>query len=312
MNLLSRRRFCALTAATAAGAAIDAKRAWASVTGLPIGIQLYTVGKPYADDPAGTLKQLWAMGYREVETSIMPKLSAKDQRKMMDDAGLTCPSVHMDMNGANLDAGLADVHTLGAHYALSSVLRDILPELRKAEEEARKTGKAGMPALPPLGMDGFKKTAAHMNEVGRKVKAAGLQYAYHNHNFEFEKMPDGSVGYDILVKETDPDLVKFEVDCGWMTVAGSDPLAYFGKYPGRFRMLHIKDFQKGTQATTDLTGPGRPKGTDLGTGFIDYKQIFAAAKGAGVEHIFAEQEPPFAVSQMASAKADFAYMQKFS
>jgi len=166
--------------------------------------------------------------------------------------------------------------------------------------------------MEPLGLDGFKKTAEKMNEVGKKAKAAGLQYAYHNHNFEFEKMPDGSPGYDVLVKETDPELVKFEIDCGWMVVAGSDPVAYFQTYPGRFRMLHIKDFKPVPKPTIELVGPGRPQGADLGTGFVDYGPIFAAGKAAGIEHIFVEQETPFPVSQLDSAKVDYAYLQKFS
>jgi len=312
---ISRRRFIAIAGgatAAAAGSTLMLHRVSASPVGLPIGIQLYSVSKPYADDPAGTLKELKAMGYREVETSPMPKLSAKEQRTLFDVAGLTCPSVHLPLTAPDLGPAFEDAHTLGAHFTVSSILREFTPEFMKAAKEAMNGGKVTMPELPPLGLDGFKKTAALMNEVGRKAKAAGLQYTYHNHNFEFEKMPDGSPGYDILLKETDPELVKFEVDCGWMVVAGSDPVAYFKKYPGRFRMLHIKDFKPTGKPTIDLTGAGRPQGTDLGTGFVDYKPIFAAAKTAGIEHIFAEQEAPFAVSQMESAKVDFAYLEKFS
>ena len=123
-------------------------------------------------------------------------------------------------------------------------------------------------------------------------------------------MPDGNPGYDILLKESDPELVKFEVDCGWMTVAGYNPPTYFSKYPGRFRMLHIKDFKPTEHPTTSLMGPERPGGADLGAGFVDYKPIFAGAKSAGIQHIFMEQEAPFAVSQLESAKVDIAYLQK--
>jgi len=288
--------------------------ALAGPMGLPSGIQLYTVGKPLAEDPAGTLKQLRAIGYTEVETAGLGKIAAKDFRAMLDGAGLKCPSAHLQFGGSDEEAQFADANTLGAHYAVSSILRTLDPEFMKAAKAAMASG-GPMPKPPkmgPLGMDGFKKTAERMNEAGRKAKAAGLQYAYHNHNFEFEKMPDGSPGYDILVKETDPALVKFEIDCGWMTVAGGNPVEYFRKYPGRFRMLHIKDFKPVAKPTTDLMGDGRPTGTDLGKGFIDYKPIFAAGKAAGIEHIFAEQEAPFTVSQMESAKLDYAFLQKFS
>jgi len=292
--------------AGAAEGMLAAHRGLAAPTKLAAGIQLYMVGKPFAEDPAGTLQALHKIGYREVETSVSPKLSAKDQKKLFDDAGVTCPSMHLQFMAGTMEAGFEDAHALGAHYVVSSVLREFPPEIIKAFSSG-----GPMPELPPMGVEGFKKTAAQMNDVGKKAKAAGLQYAYHNHNFEFEKMPDGTPGYDILLKESDPELVKFELDCGWMSVAGYDPVAYFKKHPGRFRMLHIKDFTADSRPTIDLTGPKRPKGADLGTGFVDYAPIFAAAKSAGIEHVFAEQEAPFAVSQMESAKVDYAYMHKF-
>ena len=312
MGSISRRGFLAMSSAAAAAAVLPMRKAWASPMGLPVGIQLYTVGKPMNEDPAATLKQLYAIGYREVESAGMTKVSVKELRGMIDDAGLKCPSAHLQLTADDLGPAFEDAHTLGAHFAVSSVLRSFSPEFMKAARAAAASGKA-IPStgLPPLGVDGFKKTAEKMNDVGKKAKAAGLQYAYHNHNFEFEKMPDGSPGYDILVKETDPELVKFEIDCGWMKVAGYDPVQYMTTYPGRVRMLHIKDFQP-MPATTDLMGPNRPKGADLGKGFVDYTPIFTAGKAAGIEHIFDEQEQPFPISQIESAKANFAYLEKFS
>lgn len=318
MPYLSRRRFAALTASAgvaAAAAALFPRQAFGEAQsgpmGLPYGIQLYTVGEPLGKDPLGTLKQLRAIGYTEVEVASLDKITAKQLRAMLDEAGLSCPSTHLQLMAPDLDAAFADAHVLGAKYAVSSVLRDF-GAFFKAARAAAKDKSAPPPTLDAMGLDGFQKMAAHMNEVGTKAHAAGLQYCYHNHNFEFEKMPDGTPGYDVLVKETDPDLVKFEVDCGWMVVAGGDPVAYFQKYPGRFRLLHIKDFKPVAKPTTDLAGPNHPIGSDLGTGFIDYKPIFAAGKAAGIEHIFAEQEAPFTVSQMESAKRDFAFLQKFS
>ena len=316
MRVLSRRRFVTMAGGVtaAAGVLLLPRKAFAGPMGLASGIQLYTVSKPLAEDPAGTLKQLRAIGYSEVETAGLSTIAAKEFRAMLDDAGLKCPSAHLQLTGDELDGQFAEGNALGAHYAVSSVLRAFDPAFMKAAKEAIAAGKEvpPPPKMEPLGLDGFKKTAAKMNEVGRKAKAAGLQYAYHNHNFEFEKMPDGGPGYDVLVKETDPDLVKFEIDCGWMTVAGGNPVEYFKKYPGRFRMLHIKDFKPVSGPTTDLMGPGRPIGSDLGKGFIDYKPIFAAGKAAGIEHVFAEQEAPFTVSQMESAKLDYAFLQQFS
>jgi sugar phosphate isomerase/epimerase len=317
LNAITRREFLSRTAYAGAGAvALTAlpRASWADPLGLPIGIQLYAVSKPLHDDPAGTLKELYSIGYREVESAgPQAGMSTEAFRKLIDDAGLKCPSAHLQLAQGDLGPQFDQAHALGAHYAVSSVLRAFSPEFMKAAKAAMDSGgKMPMPKMAPMGLDDFKRTAERMNEVGKAAKAAGLQYAYHNHNFEFVKMPDGGPGYDILLKETDPELVKFEVDCGWMVVAGGNPPAYFAKYPGRFRMLHIKDFKPVEHPTTDLMGKGRPLGTDLGTGFIDYGPIFAAAKGKGIQHIFVEQEAPFAVSQMASAKVDYAYLQKWS
>jgi sugar phosphate isomerase/epimerase len=313
MPQLTRRRFVTLAGGAAAATAMHSRMAWAGPMGLPVGIQLYTVGKPLAEDAPGTLKQLHEIGYREVESAGSGKHTAKELRGYLDDAGLVCPSAHLQLAGDKLEEQFEEAHVLGAQYAVSSVLRNFSPEFMKAARASMQSnGATPMPKVATMTLDDFKQTAEKMNEVGKKAHAAGLQYAYHNHNFEFEKMPDGSPGYDVLVKETDPELVKFEIDCGWMVVAGSDPVAYFHKYPGRFRMLHIKDFKPVAKPTIDLMGAGRPQGTDLGTGFVDYKPIFAAAKAAGIEHIFVEQEAPFTVSQLDSAKVDYAYLQKLS
>jgi sugar phosphate isomerase/epimerase len=313
MRSLSRRRFITLAGgagAAAGAAAMFPRAAWATPMGLPIGIQLYMVSTPMKEDTPATLKKLYEIGFREVEPAGTGKYSASEFKGLIADAGLTCPSVHLQVKKDDFEAALADAKALGAHYAVTSVLK--FPKASpppKAPESKAGLEKLG---LASYGLDGFKEMAAKMNEVGAKARASGLQYAYHNHNLEFEKLPDGTLGFDLLVKETDPELVKFEIDCGWMVAAGSNPVDYFKRYPGRFKMLHIKDFQAQGIPTIDIWGVGRPKGTDLGTGVVDYKPIFAAGKAAGIEHIFAEQEAPFAVSQMASATADYAYMAKFS
>jgi sugar phosphate isomerase/epimerase len=308
MRDVSRRKFLSVAgglSAAAIGTSVLPQMAWAAMgngpMGLPVGIQLYTVSEPLEKDPAGTLKALSKIGYREVETAGTAKVTAAEFRKMIDDAGLKCPSTHLQIGGDSpaekLSEQLDEAHTLGAHYVVCSFL-----------------ASSPSPGQPPkygnIGLDGYKKLAARINGIGKKAKSAGLQYAYHNHNLEFEKMPDGTPGYDVLIRETDPELVKFEIDCGWMVVAGADPVAYFKKYPGRVKMLHIKDFKPMGKPDISLRGPERPMGMDLGTGFVQYRPIFAAGKSAGIEHIFVEQEAPFPVSRMDSAKADFAYIEK--
>jgi sugar phosphate isomerase/epimerase len=272
--------------------------------GLPPGIQLYAVRDRLAKDTPAALKELHEIGYREVETAGFGKYSVADFRHLLDDAGLKVPSAHLNLAVADLGPVFADAHALGAQYATSSSLAT-----SNMPRPAPGTPPAQRPRMGALGKDGFSKLADQMNEIGKKAKAAGLQYAYHNHNYEFEKMPDGTYGYDILVKNTDKDLVKFEIDCGWMCVAGANPITYFKTYPGRFRMIHVKEFEAVSSPSTSLSGPERPKGTDLGKGFIDYKPIFVAGKAAGIQHAFSEQEEPYPVSSLDSAKADYAFLE---
>ena len=301
---MKRRRFLQASGAAAAVLFLEARSAVAGPVRLPAGIQLYAVREPLAKDTPGTLKALKSIGFEEVESAGTSGHTAKEFRAMLDDAGLKLPSAHLDFHMDN-DVGpvLAEANALGVQFAVSSFLR----KLNDPGRMSLGNTTVQQSTLAPMGADGFAQMAARMNEIGRAAKAAGLEYAYHNHNFEFEKLPDGSLGYDLLLRKTDPALVKFELDCGWMVVAGASPVEYFRRYPGRIRMIHVKDFQP-TPATTDMVGPGRPKGVELGRGFIDYRPIFAEARKAGVEHAFAEQEAPYIRSQLESAQVSFDYL----
>jgi len=291
MSFIPRRRFLTLTTATAAASVIASRLAFAFPMGLPPGIQLYAVRDPLAADASRTLKAVHDLGFREVESAGFGKYSAAEFGKLIAEAGLRCPRAHLPFKAVG-DSGplFADAHALGAHYATSSTMPGIFYAPDAAPDPDR-----------------FKKTAARMNEIGRAAKAAGLQYAYHNHHVEFQRAPDGGYGYDTLLRETDHDLVKFEIDCGWMMIAGAKPQDYFARYPGRFRMLHVKDFKPQASPSTDLRGE-RPVGVELGHGFIDYGPIFAAGRAAGIEHAFAEQEAPYVRSQLDSAKVSYEYL----
>jgi sugar phosphate isomerase/epimerase len=271
------------------------RSAHANPLGRPIGIQLYAVNSALQEDPAGTLKNLRDIGFREVETAGFGKLSAQEFRKLLDDAGLACPSAHLPFDVANLGPTFEAAHALGTHYVASGWLRSSL--------------------RPPItnfayamSLDEAKQTAELANRIGEKAKQAGLQYAYHNHNFEFVDQ-GGAIGYDILLRETDPNLVKFEIDCGWMVVGGRNPIDYFRKYPNRFPMIHVKDFLPAQDPGTDAgKAPAHP-GAELGHGIIDYKPIFAAAEKAGLQHFFVEQEGPFVrMSQLQAAQQAYDYL----
>jgi sugar phosphate isomerase/epimerase len=161
-------------------------------------------------------------------------------------------------------------------------------------------------SLNTMTADEFRNTAAKANDIGRQARASGLTYAYHNHNFEFRDLGNGQTGYDILLRETDPSLVKFEADCGWMKVAGKDPVDYLTGHADRFAMLHIKDFKNIANPVTALMSSDAPTPTELGRGSIDLKSVVDAGLKAGIKHMFVEQEPPFKeVPAMKAAEIDY-------
>jgi sugar phosphate isomerase/epimerase len=257
------------------------------------GIQLYTVNEAMRADPAGTLKRLRHMGFAEVESAGFGSSSAKQFRALLDDAGLACPSAHLQFNMDSLDRAFEDAQALGAKYAVSSMLHSLVAG-SQAAKDVFKTG---------LTLDEAKRTAEVANRIGAAARRAGLQYAYHNHNFEFADQGGGAIGYDVLLKETDPQLVKFQIDCGWMVFAGHDPVEYFRKYPQRFPMIHVKDFLPRADGDSGM------RGAELGHGTVDYKPIFAAAGKAGLRHYFVEQEGPFArMSPLEAAQVDCDYL----
>jgi sugar phosphate isomerase/epimerase len=297
MAEVTRREFVTVGGAVMALGAL-ARDSWARAAERSLGIQLYTVAADLDGNVAGTLKGLSGFGYTCVESAGFAKLAASEFRKLLDEAGLQCPSCHLGFTAADPAPLFDDAHAVGARYAVSSVL---LPAERAGADFAKVLGE-----LTP---DDFKKIAALANAIGAKAKRAGLQYAYHNHNFEFRDLGGGQTGYAVLLRDTDPNLVKFELDCGWAIAAGQKPIELFKAHPGRFRMLHVKDFQLKGAPTYSLFGAGRPTGTELGKGQIDYKPIFAAAQAVGVEYFFSEQEPPITnMKPMEAARANFDYM----
>lgn len=277
------------------------KRLFANPLGKPIGLELYTVGAELDKDYDGTLRQIAAIGYQEVETGVSPKRKAADVKKSFEDAGLRCQALHMGFGG--MEEAIPYAKEIGATYVISSVT------LPKAPEPGKFDMNSFMAQLSALTKDDFKKIAARCNEMGEQARKAGLQFGYHNHNFEFKPLGGGEIGYDIVLRETDPSLVKFELDCGWMAAAGHDPVAYVTKYPKRYRLLHIKDFHPTATPSVGLDESVRPKPAELGRGHVDYKPIFAAAKKSDVELYYVEQEPPFTTTPaMEAIKIDYEYL----
>ena len=306
-HFATRRRFLKHGALAVAAACPFARLACADPLGLPIGIQLYMVAGDLERDAPATIKQITAIGYKEVETAGYGSAkTAAELRKILDDNGLKCPSAHLQFDLNNLGKSFDDANALGCQYATSSVPRLMILNLAAASGSITGMDRAGMvdKIMGPLSPDEFKRLAEVENTVGAAAKKAGLTFAAHNHTMEFAPM-EGKPGYDYLMDHTDPELVKFEIDCGWMTVAGYKPGDYIRRYPGRVKMLHIKDFlpfEKGA-------GPGTAPGAEIGSGVVDYKTIFGQVKGGGIQHIFVEQEGPYSrMPPMRAAEVDYKYL----
>jgi sugar phosphate isomerase/epimerase len=302
MPEFSRRRFLKRTGSAAAGAMLASTSSFGTRAVPPnnvAGIQLYTVNESLENDPTGTLEKLAAIGYKEVETAGFANRDARGFRKLLADARLSCPSAHLDFGLVDTGKLLEEAAALGAQYVVSSVLAP--PSIQSSNAVDK--------AINSFTADDFKEIAALANRIGQQAKGAGLQYAYHNHNFEFRDCGGGRTGYSILLSETDPELVKLEADCGWMTTAGVNPIDYFHRYPNRYRLIHVKDFTSFTETSTTLALGAKQQATELGRGHIDYKPILVAAKQAGVEHFFVEQDPPIVgMTALEAARIDYNYL----
>lgn len=277
----------------------------------PIGLQLYTVGKEMDEDPIGTLKRVAAVGYEEVETSPLAKTPAGELRKAFADLGLKNPSGHYMLPDlmSHLQEKIDLAKEFGQEYMVVTVPWVADPSRIKTNPNENPMGFF-LALIQSLTLDDWKWNAEQFNKVGEQLKKAGLHLGYHNHNFGFRSYGN-TTGYDELVRLTDPELVKLELDCGWMIVAGRDPVAYLKKYPDRYRLLHIKDFHKGFTPTTMLMdrGPGAPVPTELGRGEIDYSRIFAAVNPGMIRAYYVEQEPPFTeMPALEAIKVDYEYL----
>jgi sugar phosphate isomerase/epimerase len=276
---------------------VAAPRALGAVAGIAarkidtVGLQLYTVRDDMQKDFEGTLAKVAAIGYREVEFAGYFNQSPANVRAILARHGLKSPSTHVDYASLDEDKWPAVVeasHTIGHAFI-------VMPWFDDATR-----------AQPDI----WKKASEKFNRAAAVSRKAGIQFAYHNHNFEFAGV-EGARPYDLLLADCDPSLVKFEMDLCWIEAAGQDPLTYFRKYPGRFPMVHAKDLK--TLPTPPAPGAPAPPidqllpdVTDVGSGVIDWKRIFADSTQAGVQHYFVEHDQP--ASPFASITASYTYL----
>ncbi len=277
---MNRRTFLESSLATGILASLPSATLAATHQISKVGVQLYTVRDLMKTDFAGTIAKVASIGYKEVEFAGYYDHSPKDVRAILDKVGLTAPACHvgMDVVENHWPETIDAAHTIGHTFIVCPWI----------DEKDRNSA------------DSWKRIIEVFNKAGEASKKANIQFAYHNHWWEFG--PNASLGgklpYDYLLASTDANLVKMEMDLGWISVAGQDPVAYFKRYPGRFPLVHVKDFKSlpeiapdrlaSFNSTTleegDMTAPG--------SGIIDWKRIFSHSDEAGIQHYFLEHDMP--------------------
>jgi sugar phosphate isomerase/epimerase len=289
--MISRRHFVAGAAGLIAAGRLRAAPAEGTVGGLPIGLQLYTIGDAIGRDFDGALRTVAAIGYRAVEGNLsFAGRDAKALKAAYAALGLAWRSAHCggDELRSSLGKTIDTAHAVGLAYLVCPF--PLIP--------------AGIKdVLAGITLDDWKENADLFNRIGEQMRAAGITFAYHNHNIDF-RVYDGVSGYDTLLAHTDPKLVKFELDCGWMVSAGLDPVDYLTRYPDRYAMLHLKDLKHDHIPNTDL----KMASAELGKGIVDWPRLLGVAGRTSVKGLYVEQEPPFAGSSLDSVRISFDYL----
>ena len=288
--MMNRRDFLETATTVTAATLLSHRISWAAADHKieKLGVQLYTVRDQMKTDFDDTLAKVAAIGYQEVEFAGYFDRSPKDVRAAIDRHGLASPSCHVpwDVLGDKWPSQIESAKIIGQSYIVCPWI----------PEEVRKQP------------DIWKRAAETFNRAGEASKKAGIQFAYHNHWFEFLPV-DGKLPYDLLLEMCDPNLVKMELDLCWITVAGADPLKYFDRYPGRFPLVHVKDVKslpKISAAGGQDFGDSLKDMTAVGSGIIDWKKIFAQSEKAGIKHYIVEHDKP--KDPFDSIKASYDYL----
>lgn len=278
--MVSRRTFVKSVTAAAALSTISPTNLFANPVKKEIGIQLYTIRDLVNESLTGSLVKLKEIGFTTIETAgyndgKFYNMEPGNFRNMVMDIGLNPLSSHSSFSPENIKKTVDDTMNAGMKYL---VMPSIPAEKRKS-------------------IDDYKLISDELNQMGDVCKQAGLQLGYHNHAFEFEMM-DGIVPYNILLDRTDAGLVTMQLDTYWMVYGGFQPVDYFNKFPGRFKLWHVKDM---------AAGEGR-ESTEIGNGILDFPSMFEKRKVAGLQYIFLEQED-FTMDPWLSLGKSISYLQ---
>ncbi|MDR2325875.1 MAG: sugar phosphate isomerase/epimerase [Acidovorax sp.] len=279
-----RRHFLLHSAAAAAAAVIGLPASAVSrckpCLDRPITMQLYTISRAVEKDPDAVFAQLAALGFREIEAGKYARLAPATVRHAAQQAGLLLRCARLDAaNREDLSAEFEIAHEMGVLQVASSVLPPAPQEVTSF-----------LHTTEACKLSDYQRMAERANRVGEAAQRAGLSYAYHNHNFEFRDLGDGLCGYDVLLRETEPRYVKFQLDCAWISLAGKSAASYLKRHAGRFSGLHIKNIDAVTR-TTLHDGAALSRITELGLGVIDYRPILAQALQQNLPYLAIEHDP---------------------
>lgn len=277
---MNRRDFIKQSTALGAGIVLSSSLFAEAKRLKKFGVQLYSVRDLMPKDPKGTMKQLAEMGYTQFESYGGPDflwgMSPKECKTFLGDLGVKMVSTHFDMN-KDLDKNIERGAEAGLKYMLCPYLG------------------------PQKNLDEWKKKAELFNQVGEKVTKAGMKFGYHNHDYSFKAM-EGQIPQELLLANTDPKYVMFELDLCWIVASGQNAVAHLEKYGKRYELVHIKDM---------VLDNGRVSQKDLGKGAMDFDTILKAAKKAGIKHYIVEQEQ-YPSSSIESMKVDAEWMKQLS
>lgn len=268
-----------------------------------VGIQLFTFFNVMDDDVKGTLAKISAVGYREIESAFSKKggyygLKPKEFKAIVNGEGLAWKSHHVIGAPFKMPAG-AKMPTMpdGKPMVIPPMLNLRFNGQQIVDEAAEGGVKYLVCASTPIGtLEEIKLSIDTLNKSAELAKKVGLQFCYHNHDAEFHTV-EGKVPYDLFLTETDPNTLKFELDLAWAIKGGKNPVEMFKQHPGRFPLWHVKDLDAARETILPV-----------GSGTIDFKPVFAAAKSAGMQHFFVEHDMP--KDAFASMASSFAFVDK--
>jgi sugar phosphate isomerase/epimerase len=313
-NLLSRRDvLCMGTATLAALPALDALGAgpgFFARNKLPLGLQLYTVGELARKDLDGTLNRIADIGYETIELAGLHGHTVAELRAAADKVALKFVSIHISADTRPGELSLAgDLHALAASAHELGVTDVVMPMYSTpAHVGAPATGEGFLAYLsrvvPQFTADDWHRTADQLNGYGRTLQREGLKFGYHNHNPEFAPLSGNTNGFEILLKETDPKVVSFELDIGWAAAGGQDAIQLMSQHKGRITQLHVKDIKESTK--TNYTLQQDP--TEVGSGTLDWASLLSTAKTTNIKRFFVEQEPPFPGDRFDSIAKSLRYL----